>query len=154
MLHKYPTRHGRSQLQRQNRGEHTLENPFDRTIWSQFWPSLSAESEVGSVCGAPIPQEMPATASPEGLVCQTWNLLVKIDDMKAVSWPRNESVKIDGLDLIRRHRAIISCDGKPQQSFGFRFSEFKTRKLCLFLNDFYKTVQLGEDKQAPWCKCK
>jgi hypothetical protein len=90
----------------------------------------------------------------EGMVCQTWNLLVKIDDMKAVSWPRNESVKIDGLDVTRRHRVTIFCDGKPQQSFGFRFSEFKTRKLCLFLNDLYKTVQLWEDKQSPWCKCK
>jgi hypothetical protein len=119
-----------------------------------FWPSLSAESEVGSVCVAPIPQEMPDTASPEGMVCQTWNLLVKIDDVKAVSWPRNESVKIDGLDVTRRHRVTIFCDGKPQQSFGFRFSEFKTRKLCLFLNDLYKTVQLWEDKQSPWCKCK
>jgi hypothetical protein len=97
---------------------------------------------------------MPSTASPEGVVCQKWSLLVKIDDMKAVSWPRNESAKIDGLDLTRRHRVLVSRDGKPQQSFGFRFSEFKTRKLCLFLNDFYKTVQLWEDKQSPRCKCK
>jgi len=120
-----------------------------------FWPLLSAESEVGSVCVAPIPKEMSPTRDPiEGMVCQTWNLLVKIDDMKAVSWPRNESVKIDGLDVTRRHRVTIFCDGKPRQSFGFRFSEFKTRKLCLFLNDFYKTVQLWEDKQSPWCKCK
>jgi len=84
---------------------------------------------------------MPDTASPEGMVCQTWNLLVKIDDVKAVSWRRNESFKIDGLDVTRRHRVTIFCDGKPQQSFGFRFSEFKTRKLCLFLNDLYKSLQ-------------
>ena len=71
-----------------------------------FWPSLSAESEVGSVCIAPIPQEMLSTASPEGVVCQKWNLLVKIDDMKAVSWPRTESAKIVGLDLTRRHRVL------------------------------------------------
>ena len=124
-------------------------------VASLFWPSLSAELEVGSVCVAAIPKEMPPTVDPiEGLVCPTWNLLVKIDDRKAVPWPRNESVKIDGLDLTHSHRVTILCDGKPQQSFRFSFSEHKERKLCLFLNDFYKTVQLWDDKQCPWCKCK
>ena len=39
---------------------------------------------------------------------------------------------------------MISCDGKPQQSFSFRFAELKTNDLCLFINDLYKTAQLRE----------
>jgi len=63
-------------------------------------------------------------------------------------------VKIDALDAAAAHRVVISCNGKPQQSFRFRFSDFKTRELCLFINDFCKTAQLWESKGTPWCKCK
>jgi hypothetical protein len=61
---------------------------------------------------------------------------------------------VDGLDISARHRVVVYCDKKPQQSFSFRFSEFKAKRLCLFLNDLYETVQLWEPSQAPWCKCK
>jgi hypothetical protein len=49
---------------------------------------------------------------------------------------------------------VVLCNHKPLQSFAFLFSEFKTKELCLFLNDLYRTVQLWESKSAPWCKCK
>lgn len=65
-----------------------------------------------------------------------------------------ESMTISALDLAAPHRIVVSCESKAQQSFKFRFSDFKTRKLCLFINDLYKTAQLWNDKDCPWCKCK
>jgi hypothetical protein len=49
---------------------------------------------------------------------------------------------------------MVLCDGKPQQSFRFRFSTFKSNRLCLFINDLYQTVQLWKLKESPWCKFK
>jgi hypothetical protein len=31
---------------------------------------------------------------------------------------------------------------QPQQSFRFRFADFETRKLCLFINDLYNVTLL------------
>lgn len=113
-----------------------------------------AQSEGGSMCIAPISKEWPATAGAPDLACSPSKLSVRIDTPKTFAWPTKKSVMIDGLDLSARHRVVVYCDGKPQQSFSFRFSEFKAKQLCLFLNDLYKTVQLWEPSQAPWCKCK
>ena len=44
---------------------------------------------------------------------------------------------------------MVLCNGKPQQSFRFRFSEFKTKELCLFINDLYQTAQLWEARKSP-----
>ncbi len=123
-------------------------------IASLVSPALSAESERGSVCVAPIPKGPPRTAATPDLFCGSGKLSLRIDTLQAVPWPNKKSLKIEDLDLNFPHRVVISCDGKPQQSFKFRFSEFKTRELCLFINDLYQTAQLWEPKQAPWCKCK
>ena len=119
-------------------------------------PVSFAQSEQGSVCVAPISKDWPATSGTEELACPSNKFSLKIDGQKAIPWPNKESIKIDGLDLNVRHRIFVYCGGRPQQSFGFRFSEFKTAELCLFLNDLYKTAQLWDPKQnpAPWCKCK
>ena|SRR5215469_1083297 len=111
------------------------------------------QSESGSICVAPISKELPETAGTPDLSCSLSKLSVKFDGQKAFAWPTRKSVLIDGLDLSARHRVVVYCDGKPQQSFSFRFSEFKAKQLCLFLHDLYKTVQLWEPSQAPWCKC-
>jgi hypothetical protein len=79
---------------------------------------------------------------------------MKIDSQQPMAWPIKENVKIEALDVTVTHRVVVFCDGKPQQSFKFRFSEFKTSELCLFINDMYKTAQLWDSKGAPWCKCK
>jgi len=87
------------------------------------------------------------------LFCDAENFSLKID-AQVMAWPIKESIKLAGLDLNTRHRVIVLCNHKPQQSFSFRFSEFQTQELCLFLNDLYRTVQLWELKRCPWCKCK
>jgi hypothetical protein len=63
-------------------------------------------------------------------------------------------MKVDDLDMAAKHRVVVYRAGKPQQSFGFRFSGFEENKACLFLNGLYWTAQLWEPKRAPWCKCK
>jgi hypothetical protein len=109
------------------------------------------ESEPGSVCVAPARFD-PKNASAPGLYCEAENFSLKID-AQVMTWPVRESAQLTGLDLNTRHRVIVLCNHKPQQSFTFRFSEFKTKQLCLFLNDLYRTVQLWDSKSAPWCKC-
>jgi hypothetical protein len=106
-------------------------------------PASFSQSDQGSICVAPISKDWPATAGTGELICSSNNFSLKLDAQKAFSWPTKESIKIEGLDIRARHRIVFYCDGKPQQSFGFRFSEFKTRELCLFLNDLYKTRSFG-----------
>jgi hypothetical protein len=123
----------------------------------------AVQSESGSVCIAPV-LEKPILGSAPGLFCESENLSLRIDTQQAVPLPLisehhgeyqiGKSVKIDALDTATRHRVVVYCDGKPQQSFTLRFSDFKTKQLCLFINDLYKTAQLWEAKRCPWCKCK
>jgi hypothetical protein len=120
-------------------------------------PVSFAQSEYGSLCVAPIPEQMAHRWAGGTIpICESTKFSLRIDGKKTFSWPTKDSIKIDGLDLSVRHRVIVYCDEKPNQSFSFRFSEFNSRNLCLFLNDLYKTVQLWDPKQqpAPWCKCK
>ena len=117
-------------------------------------PAFSAEPERGSVCVAPVSVEPPITAATAELFCHSGILSFKIDNQQVVPWPHKESLTIEGLDLAQGHRVMVLCDGKPQQSFRFRFSEFKTKQPCLFINDLYQTAQPWEPKKSPWCKCK
>jgi len=114
--------------------------------------SQSAESDSASLCVAPNSAESPVRCAP-GL-CDSGKLALKLDDRPVLAWPTVESMKIGGLDATARHRVVIYRAGKPQQSFRFRFSEFKLNRACLFLNDLYWTAQLWNSKEAPWCKCK
>jgi len=111
----------------------------------------SAEPKTGSVCVAPVNRHPDATSE---LLCSSGELSLKIDDFERMAWPKQDGVKIDTLDATKRHRVVVYCNGKPQQSFTFRFSGNKSRRLCLFLNDLYGTAQLWEAKRCPWCKCK
>jgi hypothetical protein len=113
-------------------------------------PYLHARS--GTVCVAPSPGETPQRCAP-GL-CGSGELSFKIDGRPVQSWPKIDSLKLDGLDASQRHRVVIYRAKKPQQSFVFRFSDFKSPKLCLFSNDLYWTAQLWEAQRAPWCKCQ
>jgi hypothetical protein len=129
-----------------------------RAIWAllpilaAIDPGCLAESKSGSLCIAPAIFD-PKDASAPGLYCKAEDFSLKID-AQALPWPVKEGAKLTGLDLNARHKVIVFCGHKPQQSFSFRFSEFQTKELCLFLNDLYRTVQLSEAKRSPWCRCK
>ena len=116
-------------------------------------PQTTSTSAKGAVCVAPLPSWPPETSAPDVPQCGSGNFSIKIDDRAPVDWPRKESAKLDPLDVSPRHRVIILCDKRPNQSFTFRFSAYDEPNLCLFMNDFYSTFQLWERKRAPWCKC-
>jgi hypothetical protein len=111
-------------------------------------PIFSAEAQRGSICIAPLPKGAPITAATPELACPSGQFSLKIDNRQTVSWSSKDSIKIDDLDLGTQHRVAVSCNGKPHQSFRFRFSEFKSRDLCLFLNDLYQTAQLWENERV------
>ena len=117
-----------------------------------FSPAFPAET--GSVCVITVPEKPTQVFGPPGFPCDGEKLSVKFDGQPPIAWPIKGNVKIDNLDVTTAHRVVIFCDGKPQQSFRFRFADFKTRNLCLFIDSFYKTAQLWESKGTPWCKCQ
>jgi hypothetical protein len=122
-------------------------------VVSLLSPAFAGQSESRSLCVAPVP-EKPSPVTGLLDICDSAKLSLRIDAQQPIAWPIKESRRIDVLDLTTIHRVVVACDGKPQQSFKFRFSNFKTTHLCLFINDLYKTVQLWEPKNAPWCHCK
>lgn len=114
----------------------------------------------GQICVAPYPEPICGvdgclTGYPE-FSCTTDNVSLKIDSRKPVPWPKKGCMKVDGLATNVSHRVTLLCEnGKPQQSFKFRFSQFKTNNVCLWVNDLYRSLQLwGLDEEGPWCKCK
>jgi hypothetical protein len=108
---------------------------------------------LGTVCVAPIPAKPPSTAATEDLFCLSGKLSLKFDGLPTIFWPRSKSLTINSLDATVNHKVLVLCEGKPQQSFKFRFSQFKESKLCLYINDLYQIVELQEAKKSPWCKC-
>jgi hypothetical protein len=118
-----------------------------------FSAASRAQTTRGALCVAPIPLETPTTAAP-GLGCSYQDISLKIDAQKIVAWPHKDSLKIEHLDVTESHRVTVLCGGKAHQSFRFRFTEYQTTTLCLFINDFYQTIQLWEPSKSPWCKCK
>jgi hypothetical protein len=111
-----------------------------------------AQHPSGAVCVAPIQHEPPSTDATPSLFCRSANISLRIDSQNVIPWPKDKSIRVTGLDLNGSHRVVVLCDGKPHQSFKFRFSEYLGAKACLFLNDLYWTAQLWEPKHAPWCK--
>ena len=113
---------------------------------------LQAQSDTRSICVAPKAAETPQRCAP-GL-CAGGELSLRIDRQSVQHWPKSGSMRISGLSTTARHRIVIYRAGKAEQSFSFRFSEFKSNIPCLFLNDLYWTAELWEAKRAPWCKCR
>lgn len=127
------------------------------SIAIMLWPANAVGANSGTICIAPLYKDTgPIRRSASGLFCESQNWSVKIDGRPRMTWSTDKSVRVDGLDTAALHRIVVFCNGKPQQSFKFRFSEFKATNLCLFLNDLYNTVQLWDPKRmpAPWCECK
>ena len=112
-----------------------------------------AAAPRGSVCVAPVAAG-PETTSAPGLLCRSGDLSFRIDSQAVIAFSHKESLRIDDLDAAVHHRVTILCDGKPQQSFSFRFAQFESSDLCLFVNDLHQTAQLWEKRSAPWCRCR
>lgn len=127
---------------------------------------LLAQEGSGLLCVAPLPKPVCSAdgclSGAQGFSCASGNASVKVDSRKPVPLPKEESMSLTGLALTANHRVVLLCDGKPKESFKFRFSELpferasaKKDKACLFVNDLYGWVQLMPlVKPTPWCKCK
>jgi hypothetical protein len=115
--------------------------------------AANAEQGDCSMCVARVPAQPPVTSAP-GLLCESGRLSLQVGAQPSIPWPQTDGVRIELPAAGRSYRVTVLCDGKPQQSFRFRFSEFKSKDLCLFINDFYQTIQRWEAGRSPWCKCK
>jgi hypothetical protein len=111
-----------------------------------------SNNENGSVCVLPNSPERPTRFSPGGEY-NPKTLKLQIDKQEPIPWPHKEPVLIDGLDLQSKHLVVLISDGKRIQSFRFKFSEDDGAKLCIYF-DGYQGVQLGNKKNADWCRVK
>lgn len=114
--------------------------------------SPDSEQRVGTVCVLPNSPDPPTRVSPGGQYNPA-TLTVRIDKREPVRWPHKQPVKIENLPLNERHFVVLTSDDKRIQSFWFRFSDSKDVKRCLSF-DGYQGVQLGDEENALWCKCK
>jgi hypothetical protein len=112
-------------------------------------PDLLGQAQRGTVCVAPNPTEAPTIFSP-GQNYNPATLSIRIDKRPLLLWPHKQGTKIGDLDINERHLVTVTSDGKRLFSFWFKFSEYKSRDLCLSF-DGYEGAQLQERK--PWCKC-
>ena len=114
--------------------------------------AFAAEPDRGAVCVAPNSEKPPTRISPGGMYNPA-TLSVKIDNRKPVPWPHKESLKIDRLDLTKRHLVVLTSAGRRTESFWFRFSPSDNGALCMTF-DGYQGVQLAGMKGSPWCTCQ
>ncbi len=109
-------------------------------------------TKYGSVCVIPNSPEPPTRISPGGEYNPN-TLTLRIDKQEPIRWPHKQVVLIDGLDLQTNHLGVLTSDGKRIQSLRFKFSEDDDAKLCIYF-DGYQGVQLGNKKNADWCRVK
>lgn len=111
-----------------------------------------SNNEHGSICVLPNSPEPPTRISPGGEY-DPKTLTLRIDKKEPIRWPHEQPVRIDGLDLRANHLVVLTSDSKRIQSFRFKFAEEDDAKLCIYF-DGYQGVQLGNHKNADWCRVK
>jgi hypothetical protein len=124
--------------------------PF--TAAAQATTNEAGEHKSGSICILPNSPEPPTRISPGGNY-NPQTLTVRVDKGQPTLWPHKQPVLIDGLDLRGTHLVVLTSDEKRIQSFRFKFSEDDDARLCIYF-DGYQGVQLGNKKNADWCRVK
>jgi hypothetical protein len=114
----------------------------------------SGQDEKGSVCVASRADD-PWWKVPPPDSTDTRGFKVRIDKRPAEAWPAKKSLNLDDLSLEDRHLLVaIDSSGKPVESIRFRFSDYKSNRLCMTY-DGYQGMQLKEaTRHTPWCKCR
>ena len=125
---------------------------FQSTAAAQASSNGASVHESGSVCVLPNSPEAPTRISPGGEY-DPKTLTVRIDQGDAIRWPHKEPVLINDLDLHMTHLVVLTSGAKRIQSFRFNFSEEDDARLCVYF-DGYHGVQLGNRKNADWCRVK
>jgi hypothetical protein len=114
--------------------------------------STESKNGDGSICVLPNSPEPPTRISPGGDY-NPKTLALRIDEHEPILWPHKQPVLIEGLDLQANHLVVLKSDGKRIHSFRFKFSADDDAKLCVYF-DGYQGVQLGNKKNADWCRVK
>ena len=109
---------------------------------------ISAEPKTGMLCVIPDPPGCCALAT---VSFDLKTLMFRIDNGKKTPWPQKMGFKIEGLSLGEKHLVVVYSDGKPIQSFRFRFTDYKETELCL-LFDGYGGPDLRH--MSKLCHCK
>ena len=79
---------------------------------------------------------------------------IQIDGKPTISASFHESVKVEGLAFNKNHRIKIYQSGNFQKEFTFKFREYKTSELCLWLNTPYGIWTLEADRKTnKLCNC-
>jgi hypothetical protein len=119
--------------------------------------SSAAQRGNGTICVAaridnPFFKE--AAILPNGDV-NSHGLKVQVDKKSVEEWPQRKALKIEGLDTSERHTLVVlDSSGKPIQSLRFKFSDYKSKDLCMSY-DGYGGIGLQEaTRQTPWCRCR
>jgi hypothetical protein len=114
----------------------------------------AARPASGSLCIAKF-RDSESSRSAPGFDCLAGSRALQIDTRARMPWPQHTSEEISDVPLEGVRRIRLFCDGRPLQSFTFRFSQFPSTRLCLYLDDMYQTPQLKtRSRQTPWCDCK
>lgn len=124
---------------------------FSNNSVSQTRPTDSND-ERGSICVLPNSPDPPTRISPGGEY-NPKTLTLRIDTRPPISWPHKQPALINGLDLQTNHLVVLTSDRKRIQSFRYKFSEDDDAKVCIYF-DGYQGVQLGNKRNADWCRVK
>ena len=79
--------------------------------------------------------------------------MVRVDKREPIRWPHNKPLLVQNLGMEDNHLVVLTSDGKQIRSFRFKFSDYHDAKLCVYF-DGYQGVQLGNRRDALWCKVK
>lgn len=98
----------------------------------------------GTVCIAPVEASnaRPKTLGNPNGGARNFNFTIRIGDRPAIKTPK-KGTRIEGLALNKRHRVVISREGKPIASFWFTFEGRGSRNLCLVFKGLYETWVLS-----------
>ena len=108
----------------------------------------SGEPTTGMLCVIPDP---PGCCHLVTIPVDLKTLMFRIDNGNRTPWPQKVGLKIEGLSLGEKHLVVVYSEGKPLQSFRFRFTDYKETELCLLFDGYG-----GPDLRhlSKLCHCK
>jgi len=118
---------------------------FFAFLFSHF---LFAQTPIssGSVCVAPAfsvnARSIGTDSSLEATQARKFE--IQIDSMDRVLLSDKRCSLIEPLTISKPHTVKIYCNGRRIESFSFRFDQFKSKRLFLWLKEFYGTWNLTE----------
>ncbi len=108
----------------------------------------SAEPKTGMLCVIPNP---PGCCNLRTIPFELKTLMFRIDDGNKTPWPQKAGLKVEALSLGEKHLVVVYSDGKPIQSFRFRFTDYKETEFCRLFDGYGGR---GLRHMSKSCGCK